>query len=94
MPSSISHLPSPARGTGHHPVDILRFNTCGSVDDGKSTLIGRLLFESQLVYEDHLASVTRDSRRFGTTGEDVDLAGLWKDEKLRRVASKAEFQYA
>ena len=76
MPSSISHLPSPARGTGHHPVDILRFNTCGSVDDGKSTLIGRLLFDSKLIFEDHLSALAKDSKKHGTTGEDIDLALL------------------
>ncbi|MER2605224.1 MAG: sulfate adenylyltransferase subunit CysN [Siculibacillus sp.] len=55
---------------------LLRFLTCGSVDDGKSTLIGRLLYDTKLVFEDQLAAVTRDSRRFGTTGEEVDLALL------------------
>ncbi len=55
---------------------LLRFLTCGSVDDGKSTLIGRLLFDSKLVFEDQLAAVTRDSRKFGTVGEEVDLALL------------------
>lgn len=54
----------------------LRFLTCGSVDDGKSTLIGHLLYESQLIYEDHLATLEKDSRRFGTTGEAIDLALL------------------
>ncbi|MCF3935910.1 sulfate adenylyltransferase subunit CysN [Acuticoccus sp. M5D2P5] len=54
----------------------LRFITCGSVDDGKSTLIGRLLFETKLIFEDQLAAVERDSRRHGTTGEDIDLALL------------------
>ncbi|WP_198369108.1 GTP-binding protein [Roseomonas rosulenta] len=56
--------------------ELLRFLTCGSVDDGKSTLIGRLLFDSQLIFEDTLAAITRDSRKHGTTGEDVDLALL------------------
>jgi bifunctional enzyme CysN/CysC len=55
---------------------LLRFLTCGSVDDGKSTLIGRLLFESQQIFEDQLAALTKDSRRHGTTGADVDLALL------------------
>ncbi|WP_420393840.1 sulfate adenylyltransferase subunit CysN [Acuticoccus sp.] len=54
----------------------LRFITCGSVDDGKSTLIGRLLYESKLIFEDQLAAVERDSKRHGTTGEDIDLALL------------------
>ena len=55
---------------------LLRFLTCGSVDDGKSTLIGRLLYDAKQVFEDQLAAVTRDSRRFGTVGEEVDLALL------------------
>ncbi|TBW40418.1 sulfate adenylyltransferase subunit CysN [Siculibacillus lacustris] len=55
---------------------LLRFLTCGSVDDGKSTLIGRLLMDTKLVFEDHLTSLARDSRKFGTTGEDVDPALL------------------
>ncbi|MGH7340883.1 MAG: sulfate adenylyltransferase subunit CysN, partial [Candidatus Rokuibacteriota bacterium] len=57
--------------------DLLRFLTCGSVDDGKSTLIGRLLYDTQAIYEDQLAAVARDSARFGTTGPGtVDLALL------------------
>ncbi len=56
--------------------DLLRFITCGSVDDGKSTLIGRLLFDSQQVFVDQLAAVTRDSRRHGSTGMNPDLALL------------------
>ncbi|MDR3507749.1 MAG: sulfate adenylyltransferase subunit CysN [Caulobacteraceae bacterium] len=55
---------------------LLRFITCGSVDDGKSTLIGRLLYDSKLILDDHLAALERDSRRHGTTGEDLDLALL------------------
>jgi bifunctional enzyme CysN/CysC len=55
---------------------LLRFLTCGSVDDGKSTLIGRLLYDSKLIMEDQLAALERDSDRFGTTGEDLDLALL------------------
>ena len=54
----------------------LRFITCGSVDDGKSTLIGRLLFESQAIFDDQLASLEKDSRQYGTQGERVDLALL------------------
>jgi bifunctional enzyme CysN/CysC len=54
----------------------LRFITCGSVDDGKSTLIGRLLFESKAIFDDQLASLEKDSRQYGTQGEKVDLALL------------------
>ena len=56
--------------------DLLRFITCGSVDDGKSTLIGRLLFESKMIFEDQLAAVERDSRTVGTQGGALDLALL------------------
>ena len=56
--------------------DLLRFITCGSVDDGKSTLIGRLLFDSKLIFEDQLAAVGADSKVFGTQGADIDLALL------------------
>jgi bifunctional enzyme CysN/CysC len=55
---------------------LLRFITCGSVDDGKSTLIGRLLYESELVFEDHLAALERDSARFGTRPGHLDFALL------------------
>jgi bifunctional enzyme CysN/CysC len=55
---------------------LLRFLTCGSVDDGKSTLIGRLLYDTKLILEDQLDALKRDSRKHGTTGEDVDLALL------------------
>jgi bifunctional enzyme CysN/CysC len=55
---------------------LLRFMTCGSVDDGKSTLIGRLLYESNLVFEDHLAGLEADSKRFGTQGDELDFALL------------------
>jgi len=55
---------------------MLRFITCGSVDDGKSTLIGRLLWDSKLVFEDHLAALEVDSRKVGTQGDDIDYALL------------------
>ena len=55
---------------------LLRFLTCGSVDDGKSTLIGRLLYDSKLIFEDHLTALSKDSKKHGTTGEDIDLALL------------------
>jgi len=56
--------------------DLLRFITCGSVDDGKSTLIGRLLHDSKLIFEDQLSSLVKDSARHGTTGDDIDFALL------------------
>src|SRR5471032_2855174 len=55
---------------------LLRFLTCCSVDDGKSTLIGRLLYDTKLLFEDTLASLEKDSKKFGTTGEDIDFALL------------------
>jgi bifunctional enzyme CysN/CysC len=60
----------------HQHKTLLRFMTCGSVDDGKSTLIGRLLYESKLVFEDHLAALEADSKKVGTQGGDLDFALL------------------
>ena len=57
-------------------LDLLRFITCGSVDDGKSTLIGRMLYEAQLIFEDQVASLQQDSKRQGTQGGDIDFALL------------------
>ena len=57
-------------------LDLLRFITCGSVDDGKSTLIGRMLFEAQLLFEDQVASLQKDSKRLGTQDGDIDFALL------------------
>ncbi len=60
----------------HEHKSMLRFITCGSVDDGKSTLIGRLLYDSKLVFEDHLAALEADSKKVGTQGGDIDFALL------------------
>lgn len=60
----------------HENKDLLRFITCGSVDDGKSTLIGRLLHDSKMIFEDQLAAITQASKTSGTTGDVVDLALL------------------
>ncbi len=60
----------------HEKKSLLRFITCGSVDDGKSTLIGRLLYESKLIYEDQLATLEADSRKMGTQGDRIDFALL------------------
>lgn len=68
----------------HEKKDLLRFLTCGSVDDGKSTLIGRLLFDTHLIYEDQLASVRKDSLVHGTTGTDFDPALLMDGLKAER----------
>ena len=60
----------------HQHKSLLRFITCGSVDDGKSTLIGRLLYDSKMIFEDQLAALESDSKRMGTQGQDIDFALL------------------
>ena len=60
----------------HQNKQLLRFITCGSVDDGKSTLIGRLLYDSKMIFEDQLAALENDSKRVGTQGQDIDFALL------------------
>ena len=60
----------------HQHKSLLRFITCGSVDDGKSTLIGRLLYDSKMIFEDQLATLESDSKRMGTQGQDIDFALL------------------
>ena len=73
MADSISTL---ERDPGLANKTLLRFLTCGSVDDGKSTLIGRLLYDTKLIFEDTLATLERDSKKHGTTGEEIDFALL------------------
>jgi bifunctional enzyme CysN/CysC len=68
----------------HQKKELLRFLTCGSVDDGKSTLIGRLLHDTKTIYEDQLAAVKRDSVKVGTTGGEIDLALLTDGLKAER----------
>ena len=60
----------------HENKDLLRFLTCGNVDDGKSTLIGRLLYDSKLIFEDHLSALQKDNERVGNAGDSLDLALL------------------
>ncbi len=60
----------------HEEKDLLQFLTCGSVDDGKSTLIGRLLHDSKMIFEDQLAAIEKDSKKSGTQGDEIDLALL------------------
>ncbi len=72
MPADIVSAPAPPSGAG----TLLRFLTCGSVDDGKSTLIGRLLYDTKRILQDQMTALERDSARFGTTGGDLDLALL------------------
>ncbi len=75
---------------------LLRFLTCGSVDDGKSTLIGRLLHDCGLILDDQIATLERDSRRFGTTGDGVDfsllLDGL-EDERQQRITIDVAYRF-
>ncbi len=68
----------------HEQKELLRFLTCGSVDDGKSTLIGKLLYETKMIYEDQLAAIQRDSAVHGTTGGDFDPALLTDGLKAER----------
>ncbi|ANG61171.1 adenylyl-sulfate kinase [Marinobacterium aestuarii] len=60
----------------HENKGLLRFITCGSVDDGKSTLIGRLLYESKMLFEDQLSAIEADSKKYGTQGDEIDFALL------------------
>ena len=70
-------MPRPSGGfLAQQNKDLLRFLTCGSVDDGKSTLVGRLLHDFGLLLDDESATLERDSRRFGTTGDGVDFSLL------------------
>src|SRR4051794_22107941 len=70
------HAPSDPMTDEARGKDLLRFITCGSVDDGKSTLIGRLLNDSKLIFDDQLSALAKDSTRHGTTGDDIDFALL------------------
>ncbi len=88
-----SAAPSPAAEPNQ---GLLRFLTCGSVDDGKSTLIGRLLYDSQHVLEDQLAGLKTDSRKFGTTGGEIDLALLvdgLQAEREQGITIDVAFRY-
>ncbi|MFM7843575.1 MAG: sulfate adenylyltransferase subunit CysN, partial [Planctomycetota bacterium] len=82
--------------TQHERKELLRFITCGSVDDGKSTLIGRLLYESKMIYEDQLASIRKDTARYGTTGGEIDLALLTdglEDERQQGITIDVAYRY-
>ena len=68
----------------HENKDMLRFLTCGSVDDGKSTLIGRLLYDSKMIFDDQLAAAESESKKYGTTGEKIDMALLVDGLKSER----------
>ena len=80
----------------HERKELLRFITCGSVDDGKSTLIGNLLLRSKMVYEDQLAAIRKDSTKYGTTGDDVDAALLLdglEDERQQGITIDVAYRY-
>ena len=68
----------------HEQKELLRFLTCGSVDDGKSTLIGRLFYDAKMIYDDQLAAIKKDSKVHGTTGDDFDPALLTDGLKAER----------
>ena len=69
----------------HQHKSMLRFITCGSVDDGKSTLIGRLLYDSKMIFEDQLAALEADSKKLGTQGQNIDFALLVDGLAAERV---------
>ena len=80
----------------HEQKELLRLLTCGSVDDGKSTLIGRLLHDSKLIYEDQLAAVKSDSARRGTVADGLDLALLvdgLQDEQEQGITIDVAYRY-
>ena len=80
----------------HENKELLRFLTCGSVDDGKSTLIGRLLYDSKMVYEDQLAAVKSASGKYGTTGTDFDPALLTdglREEREQGITIDVAYRY-
>src|ERR1700709_1115780 len=80
--------------TSHHPVDLLRFNTCGSVDDGKSTLIGRLLYDSKNLMEDQIEALERSADITG--GGQINLANLTdglRDERAQGITIDVAYRY-
>ena len=82
--------------TQHEQKELLRFLTCGSVDDGKSTLIGRMLIEAKMVYEDQLAALEKDSQTHGTIGSRLDPALLTDgldDERQQGITIDVAYRY-
>src|SRR5690349_14282251 len=90
MPDEGTQMPAAADKS------LLRLLTCGSVDDGKSTLIGRLLYDADAIMGDQLAALKEESRRFSTTGDDIDfsllLDGL-EDERQQRITIDVAYRY-
>jgi len=83
-------------GASSAPKGLLRFLTCGSVDDGKSTLIGRLLHDSAAIHADQMDALKRDSQRFGTTGGELDLSLLLdglEDERQQRITIDVAYRF-
>jgi bifunctional enzyme CysN/CysC len=96
MDASLLTAPTCEWSATQRSKDLLRFLTCGSVDDGKSTLIGRLLYDCALVLDDQLTVLERESRRFGTTGDEFDfsllLDGL-EDERQQRITIDVAYRF-
>lgn len=82
--------------TQHNAKDLLRFITCGNVDDGKSTLIGRLLLEAGAIYDDQIAALQSDSEKHGTVGDRIDTALLLdglEDERQQGITIDVAYRY-
>jgi sulfate adenylyltransferase subunit 1 (EFTu-like GTPase family) len=80
----------------HEKKELVRFITCGSVDDGKSTLIGRLLHDTKMIFEDQLAAIEKDSKKCGTTGDRIDLAllvGGLQSEREQGITIDVAYRY-
>src|SRR5215468_9183296 len=90
-------MPHPCGAPSARPSkDLLRLLTCGSVDDGKSTLIGRLLYECGSIFDDQLTALEHESRRFGTAGNDIDFALLMdglEDERQQRITIDVAYRF-
>ena len=77
----------------HRQKSLLRFITCGSVDDGKSTLIGRLLHDTKLLFDDQLAALEKDSLRHGTQNGEIDFALLGARRRFHRRLRKLDLDF-
>lgn len=80
----------------HEHKDMLRFLTCGSVDDGKSTLIGRMLYDAKMIFDDQLSAIESESKKYGTTGEKLDMALLvdgLQSEREQRITIDVAYRF-
>ena len=96
MPAGLPSIHDAAAPDAAVDRPLLRFLTCGSVDDGKSTLIGRLLYDSQAILADQMAALERESRRYGTTGEAIDFALLLdglEDERQQGITIDVAYRF-